>query len=182
VVNEEKTMRDTGDLKRTRCPRLIRLVFIVCLSACSTGLFAHDIPRIEMVTGEFERVNSVAALPEIIRQFMINKREHCVGLAEPGEKFNSTDEILDETPCQRLMNAGHSADLWWLHYESGGIGHTDHLVIFRLSDNAIANAWTYLRHKPISLDSLVEYVKNGNACLVSPPRESYYREELKTCM
>lgn len=55
-------------------------------------------------------------------------------LAEPGEKWNATDAIIDPTlPGKRLIWAAVGTDYYVVHYERGGIAHTFHVVVAKLA-------------------------------------------------
>jgi hypothetical protein len=55
-------------------------------------------------------------------------------LAEPGQKWNATDAIIDPTlPGKRLIWAAVSGDYYVVHYERGGIAHTFHVLVAKLA-------------------------------------------------
>jgi hypothetical protein len=55
-------------------------------------------------------------------------------LAEPGQKWNATDAIMDPTlPGKRLIWAAVGGEYYVVHYERGGIAHTFHGLVARLT-------------------------------------------------
>src|SRR5438552_17488709 len=57
-------------------------------------------------------------------------------LAEPGQKWNATDSIMDPTlPGKRLIWAAVGGDYYVIHYERGGIAHTFHVLVATLANN-----------------------------------------------
>jgi hypothetical protein len=57
-------------------------------------------------------------------------------LAEPGQKWNATDAIIDPTlPGRRLIWAAVGDDYYVVHYERGGIAHTYHILVAKLAKN-----------------------------------------------
>lgn len=57
-------------------------------------------------------------------------------LAEPGQNWNATDSITDPTlPGKRLIWGAIGGDYFVVHYERGGIAHTFHVLIAKLSKN-----------------------------------------------
>jgi hypothetical protein len=57
-------------------------------------------------------------------------------LAEPGQKWNATDSIIDPTlPGKRLIWAAPRGEYYVVHYERGGIAHTFHILVAKLADN-----------------------------------------------
>jgi hypothetical protein len=57
-------------------------------------------------------------------------------LAEPGQKWNATDSIMDPTlPGKRLIWAAVGGGYFVVHYERGGIAHTFHVLVAKLTRN-----------------------------------------------
>jgi len=57
-------------------------------------------------------------------------------LADPGQKWNATDVITDPTlPGKRLIWAAVGGEYYVVHYEHGGIAHSFHILIARLTKN-----------------------------------------------
>jgi hypothetical protein len=55
-------------------------------------------------------------------------------LAEPGQKWNATDVIIDpDLPGKRLIWAAVGGDYYVVHYERGGIAHTYHVLVAKLT-------------------------------------------------
>jgi hypothetical protein len=55
-------------------------------------------------------------------------------LADPGQKWNATDSIVDPTlPGKRLIWAAIGGDYYVVHYERGGIAHTYHVLVAKLA-------------------------------------------------
>ncbi len=54
-------------------------------------------------------------------------------LADPGQKWNATDSIMDPTLSgKRLIWAAIGGEYYVVHYERGGIAHTYHVLVARL--------------------------------------------------
>ena len=85
-------------------------------------------------TARFHEVHATSDLPSAILAL-------CDGgsdgkLAEPGQKWNATDAITDPTlPGKRLIWAAIGGEYYVVHYERGGIAHTFHILVARLSKN-----------------------------------------------
>jgi hypothetical protein len=57
-------------------------------------------------------------------------------LAEPGQKWNATCVITDPTlPGKRLIWAVVGSEYYVVHYERGGIAHTFHILVAKLTKN-----------------------------------------------
>ena len=86
-------------------------------------------------SSRFHEVHSTGDLPSAIVAL-------CAGddgkIAEPGQNWNATDAITDPTlPSKRLIWAAIGGDYYVVHYERGGIAHTYHILVAKLTkDNA----------------------------------------------
>jgi len=85
-------------------------------------------------TAPFHEVHATSDLPSVILAL-------CDGggdgkLAEPGQKWNATDAISDPTlPGKRLIWGAVGGEYYVVHYERGGIAHTFHILVAKLSKN-----------------------------------------------
>ena len=95
-----------------------------------TKLPAEDRSALEN-TSRFHEVHSTSDLPPAVLTL-------CDGgsdgkLAEPGQKWNATDAIIDPTlPGKRLIWAAVGGEYYVVHYERGGIAHTFHILVAKL--------------------------------------------------
>ena len=160
---------------------LTRWAFSLSLAASALTL-AHEIPQRDVITGNYQPLLNVAQLPMAVRGFFEAKR-YCPGIANPADAFNSTDLIEPGLACRRLMSAGHKGVILFVHYEAGGRGHTEHIVVFRVLDGHILDSWSYLRtQEQTAFEDLQRLAAEGDDCLVTPPREHYVGTELETCL
>ena len=97
------------------------------------GLSAEDRKAL-LDASRFHEVHSTRELPSAILAL-------CDGggdgkLAEPGQKWNATDSIIDPTlPGKRLIWAAIGGEYYVVHYERGGIAHTYHILVAKLARN-----------------------------------------------
>jgi hypothetical protein len=81
-------------------------------------------------SSRFHEVHSTTNLPPVIVALCGSK------LADPGEKWNATDVIMEPNlPGKRLIRAAAGGDYYVVHYERGGIAHTFHILIAKLTKN-----------------------------------------------
>ncbi|MDR3625385.1 MAG: hypothetical protein P4L45_01045 [Ignavibacteriaceae bacterium] len=91
-----------------------------------------NLPEEIFIKTKFVEIKSVHEIPVKI----ISKMKKCVKennrkfMANPGEFFNSTDNIIGKFPCRRLIFAGKSSQYYFIYYESGGIGLRLVLLMF----------------------------------------------------
>ena len=113
------------------------LLFVTAIqSLCcadATKLPAEDRKAL-LDASRFHEIHSTSDLPPAILGL-------CDGggdgkLAEPGQKWNATDAITDPTlPGKRLIWAAAGGEYYVVHYERGGIAHTYHIAVAKLSSN-----------------------------------------------
>ena len=85
-------------------------------------------------SSRFHEVHSTSNLPPAVLAL-------CDGgsdgrLAEPGQKWNATDAIIDPTlPGKCLIWGAVGGGYYLVHYERGGIAHTYHILVAKLANN-----------------------------------------------
>jgi len=118
---------------------------LVALFLCLISLRAEDFhvrlsptEKQHLLDGSFTKVTKVEAMPASVKQaFARITGEPAFALANPGEKFQVTDVIIDRSlPHRRLVFAGVRDDEWFVHYEVGGIGHSYCVVLFRVDSQS----------------------------------------------
>jgi hypothetical protein len=102
----------------------------------------YEFPKTEMTQSERERfldgdftiVKDMKALPRPVLRLFTEEGGSRLLMANPGENFNSTDVIYDQSiPRKRLIFAGVSGDKCFVFYEQGGIGLSDILAFIALT-------------------------------------------------
>jgi hypothetical protein len=112
--------------------RLFLLLTVAMQSLCYanvTKLSAED-RRMLQDSPRFHEVHSTRDLPLSVIAL-------CAGdgrIAEPGQKWNATDSIMDPTlPGKRLIWAAIGGEYYVVHYERGGIAHTFHILFAKIT-------------------------------------------------
>ena len=83
-------------------------------------------------SSRFHEVHSTADLPSAVVALCTDDGT----IAEPGKNWNATDVITDTTlPGKRLIWAAVGGEYYVVHYERGGIAHTFHILVARLTKN-----------------------------------------------
>ncbi len=118
----------------TKQVSLYLLIAVAIPSLCSadvTKLSAEERKAL-LDASRFHEVRSTTNLPSAILAL-------CDGggdgkLAEPGQKWNATDAITDPTLLgKRLIWAATGVEYYVVHYERGGIAHTYHILVAKLT-------------------------------------------------
>jgi hypothetical protein len=90
--------------------------------------------RHQFTAREFTCLATVQSFPGELRSalFAFLKTSR---FASPGEKFNATDVIVNQSlPGRRLIIAGISDKYAFVCYEHGGYGKHDHIILFHRTD------------------------------------------------
>jgi hypothetical protein len=81
-------------------------------------------------------VTSADALPQPIKSaFSTVTQNRPFALANPGSRFNATDDVGPGLPQRRLVLAAVCNDRWIIQYERGGIGLSVVVMVLRLEPN-----------------------------------------------
>ena len=112
------------------------VVYLLCVVS-THGLCRADVTKLPTEDGKalqhserFHEIHSTSDLPPAIVTLCGSQ------LAEPGEKWNATDAIIDPTlPGKRLIWAAVGGEYYVVHYERGGIAHTFHILVAKLAKN-----------------------------------------------
>jgi hypothetical protein len=79
----------------------------------------------------FHEVRSTSDLPPAIVALCAGENNR---MADPGQKWNATDAIIDPSlPGKRLIWAAVGGEYYVVHYERGGIAHTFHILVAKLT-------------------------------------------------
>jgi mono/diheme cytochrome c family protein len=91
--------------------------------------------KAHILDGDFTIEKDVNRLPDNLKvAFARLAKEHTFKMANPGEKFEATDDISDPgLPSRRLILAGFSKDRYFINYEKGGIALTLRMAVFDVS-------------------------------------------------
>jgi hypothetical protein len=97
-----------------------------------TKLSAHDRKILEN-SSQFHEVHSTKDLPPAVVVLCADDKGK---IAEPGQNWNATDAVTDATlPWKRLIWAAVGSDYYVVHYERGGIDHSFHILVAKVTKN-----------------------------------------------
>jgi hypothetical protein len=122
--------------------------------------------RQDFLNADYKILRKMADLPAGVRKLFMVKGTSRMAIADPGQKFEATDFITDaELPRRRLIFAGVAGDRVFVHYESGGIGLSHQVALFRLksSDDAVG-LWIGYRGPAKDFEELKRLVAKDDAC------------------
>ena len=110
----------TADFEKTRNIPLVGSDFKVAAS--------------NLLDGQFKVVSKTEGIQDDVKQaFDKIARQTPFAMANPGEPFQVTDVVaFQKLPWRRLVFAGVQGDMWFLHYERGGLAHSYYVVAFKV--------------------------------------------------
>ncbi len=125
-----------------------------------TKLSAED-RRVLQDSSRFHEVHTTSDLPPAILTL-------CDGggngkLAEPGQNWNATCVITDPTlPDERLIWAAVGGEYYVVHYERGGIDHSFHILVMKLTkDDAKKVIWRAVGGPFKDYRAFLDALRNG---------------------
>ena len=152
------------------------------LALCCTGLvlLPHvvraqtqhlpDSVRHAMLTESFRNVVHVKDIPISVLTAASKARDpnykgDLIEFAEPGAEFQATDVIVNPKLPGRRFDAGYASDdLFIMRYEVGGIAHTFHVAVFRLSGKDATFVWQAQVPSTLTgLDDLRKLLRNPDS-------------------
>ena len=126
--------------------------------------------REEFLNRDFTIIKDVRVLPIPVREVLSEQGGSRLVMANPGEKFEATDFIVDSSlPQRRLIFAGVSNDRCFIHYERGGRGHSYIIAFFKVtSAKSMEPLWSgYCDGPSPSFQDLRSKLATGK-CLAGP--------------
>ena len=100
-----------------------------------------DTLLVKLDNSELVDKNRTKDIPDFINAFLTSATPDKFSIANPGEKWQSTDVVMEKLPNRQLIYLGIGSDLVLLTYYSGGIGESEHILIFRYKDKDIIDFW-----------------------------------------
>jgi hypothetical protein len=90
----------------------------------------------------FQVRHTIADIPPLVRAAFAKATHQEFSMAEPGDKWQSTDVIIEpRLPWRRLTAVAASAKFCLVFYERGGIGKSNNVAVFRLSSRGAEPVW-----------------------------------------
>ncbi len=142
---------------------LCALLTIAIQSVCYadiTKLPAEDRKAL-LDASRFHEVHFTKDLPPAIVALCVDDKGK---LADPGQNWNATDAVTDPTlPWKRLIWAAVGSDYYVVHYERGGIDHSFHILVAKLttSDAKPRIVWHAVGHQLKDYAAFLDALRSG---------------------
>ena len=159
----------------------MRALVLLMLTVAAAG----DIPRSLSITGGLQLVRTVREIPEPVRVALFSSlhADDSYGVADPNDDWTASCITGPKNPLHQLVYAASIPPFWVVAFRYGGNAPGEALYVFRLSHDRVEKSWSDLRLPYAeSSEAFVARLQGGDECFVSPPRISYYGEELKKCL
>ena len=142
---------------RTSAPATL-VALAVVMAACRSE------PPATVAWGDrlFEEVQSLAELPPVIQSALGAGRSGLDGIADRGQPYNATDDVVDAWPMRRFLVAGRDRATWLVAVEHGGRGHSVEVFLFSPPDPTPGRKWVLLE-RPRTLRDVVRQVSQKEA-------------------
>jgi hypothetical protein len=144
---------------------VVLLSFSIALNAQQFHKRLSATEKEHILDSPFTEVTRTEAIPANARQaFAKITGEPSFALANPGQKYQVTDVVVDRRlPRRRLVFAGIHGDVWFIHYELGGIGQSYCVLLFTVDpQNHMQFVWGGAgSHGAKNLDQLRKMVAGG---------------------
>jgi hypothetical protein len=128
-----------------------------------------------LLTADYRPVSKVDSIPAAVRAALFSLMKDDPRLANPGERFNSTDVVDRRFPMRRLIVAGGLPTSWLVCYEHGGRGYVRHLVIFAVQGDKTELRFSGLVGVEVtSLRDLRKAVRDGHVTDNTRDADGYY--------
>jgi hypothetical protein len=124
------------------------------------GLPAEDRKAL-LDASRFHEVYSTKDLPPAVVALCVDDKGK---LADPGQNWNATDATTDPTlPWKRLIWAAAGSDYYIVHYERGGIDHSFHILVAKLTKNDAKPkvVWHALGHQLKDYTAFLDALRTG---------------------
>lgn len=108
--------------------------------------------------GNYKIVTSFSAMPQEIQDKILPPSEK---MADPHQRFNSTDVIREGLPMRRFTTGGFSNEMAFVVYEQGGRAHNQKVVVIKRTGNRDILFFGYCDEIVSSMEQLKSIIKSG---------------------
>lgn len=112
-------------------------------------------------SSRFHEVHSTKDLPPAVVVLCADDKGK---IADPGQNWNVTDAITDPSlPWKRLIWAAVGNEYYVVHYERGGIDHSFHILVAKLTknDSKPKVVWHAIGHQLKDYAAFLDALRNG---------------------
>ena len=139
ACNSKSAQQDSNILKKIKEPHFCHEPIID-----STLLLSDE--KLTLLTAELEKTNlkekkKANEIPNFIRKTLNRMTADNFSIADCGEKWQVTDDLVEELPARQLVYLGLGDDITLIAYYSGGIGESEHILILKHKNQQVTGLW-----------------------------------------
>ena len=109
---------------------------LVILTHQNLDTLLADIERTDLIT-----YRKVSDIPDFLVDFLKGVTEDKFSIANSNEKWQIGCDVGDDLPTRQLIYFGLADNIALIAYFTGGIGKSEHLLIFKFSGEEITDFW-----------------------------------------
>jgi len=95
----------------------------------------------ELKSSELNEIKKVDQIPNSIKTFLDNITKESFSIANPGQEWQVGCVLTEGLPSRQLIYFGSNSELALMAYYTGGVGKSEHILIFKLNENIITDLW-----------------------------------------
>jgi len=139
VCSIKSTQQDSNTLKKIKEPHVNHEPIIDRTLLLSNERLPTLIAKLEKTNlKEKKKANEI---PNFIRKTLNRMTADNFSIADCGEKWQVTDDVVEELPARQLVYLGLGDNITLIAYYSGGIGESEHILILKHKNQQVTGLW-----------------------------------------
>jgi len=139
VCSIKSTQQESNTLKKIKEPHVPHEPIID-----RTLLLSNE--KLPTLIAELEKTNlkekkNGNEIPNFIRKTLNRMTADNFSIADCGEKWQVTDDVVEELPARQLVYLGLGDNITLIAYYSGGIGESEHILILKHKNQQVTGLW-----------------------------------------
>ncbi|QJX48740.1 hypothetical protein HMJ29_18180 [Hymenobacter taeanensis] len=136
-------------------------VFSIDTTAILTNLHLEEILK-KIEQDSLIESRKVSSIPPIISSFLKHYGGPSFSIADYGQPFNATDNIIEERSNRQLLYLGVGKKTIIIAYYLGGFGLSERVLLFEMDNNSIKDFWTgYLRSDALTKNQIIQVLRTN---------------------
>ena len=139
ACNSKSAQQDSNTIIKIKEPHFCHKPIID-----STLLLSDE--KLPLLIDELEKTNlkekkNANEIPNFIRKTLNRMTADNFSIADFGEEWQVTDEVVEELPLRQLVYLGLGDNITLIAYYSGGIGESEHILILKHKNQQVIGLW-----------------------------------------
>jgi hypothetical protein len=114
-----------------------------CSIDTASILYNQNLPSLikELENTKLTIYKTTKGIPPVILNFLKCSHDGEFSIANPGENWQVTDVVTEKLPERQLVFIGVADSIALMAHFSGGMGKSEHILIFKFNDKEVTNFW-----------------------------------------